>query len=123
MDEPARRRCPWCPADPALDIEAPQGAIVAQKGDRLFIHFTTWPMRHLRVRGLVGKVLIARLLRGGSGVTHATIDPHEKGTHTTVRGVGEDVVTFTVPIRQPDVLDTHHRGSNGRKRNRADAEE
>lgn len=92
------------PVDPALGVEAPPGAILTQKGARLFIHLATWPMRHLHVRGLAGKVRFARLLHDGSEVTHTTIDPQERGSHTTVRGIGEDVVTFSLPIRRPAVL-------------------
>lgn len=90
--------------DPALGIERPQGTILTQAGDRLFLHLTTWPMRHLHVRGLAGKVRFARLLHDGSEVTHAIIDPRQKGAHTTVGGIGKDVVTFTVPTSRPEIL-------------------
>lgn len=92
------------PVDPRLSIETPQGTILTQRGERLFIHLTAWPLRHLHVRGLAGKVRFARLLHDGSEVTHTTLDPTEHGSHTTVRGIGTDAVTFTLPIHRPAVL-------------------
>jgi alpha-L-fucosidase len=91
-------------AGPARGIDAPQGTILTQKSDRLYIHVATWPMQHLHVHGLAGKVRFARLLNDGSEIRHTTIDPDLQAVNTTVGGIGADVVTFTLPIRRPDVL-------------------
>lgn len=92
------------PVDPALGIQAPPGTLLTQRGDRLYIHLTAWPMSHLHVRGLAGAVRFARLLHDGSEIAFSTIDPEQKGSHTTVGGISADTVTFTVPIMRPEVL-------------------
>src|SRR5690606_33899673 len=38
-------------AGPAEGIEAPQGTILTRRGDRLYVHVTTWPMQHLHLGG------------------------------------------------------------------------
>jgi alpha-L-fucosidase len=91
-------------AGAAEGIEAPQGTILTRRGDRLYIHLTTWPMQHLHVSGLAGKVRFARMLNDGSEIRFTTIDPDQQAVNTTVGGLGADVVTFTLPIRRPDVL-------------------
>src|SRR5699024_10504179 len=92
------------PVDPALGVETPPGAILTQKGARLFIHLATWPMRPLHVRGLAGKVRFAPLLHDRAEVTHTTIDPQETGSHTHVRGTVQEVVRYSLPITRPAVL-------------------
>lgn len=91
-------------AGAATGIEAPQGTILTQRGDRLYIHVATWPMQHLHVPGLAGRVRFARLLHDGSEIRSTTIDPSQAAQNTTVGGIGADVATFTLPIRRPDVL-------------------
>ncbi|GAA1717802.1 alpha-L-fucosidase [Brachybacterium phenoliresistens] len=91
-------------AGPAAGLRAPEGTLLTQRGDRLYVHLTTWPMQHVHISGLAGKVRFARLLHDGSEVAHTTIDPEQKAWNTTVGGLGADVVTFTLPIMRPDVL-------------------
>lgn len=91
-------------AGPAEGLVAPQGTILTRRGDRLYVHVTTWPMQHLHLEGLAGKVRFARMLHDGSEVRFATIDPEQKAWNTTVGGLGADVVTFTLPIMRPEVL-------------------
>lgn len=91
-------------AGPADGVDAAQGTLLTRRGDRLYVHLTAWPMQHLHVRGLAGRVRFARLLHDGSEVPFETIDPERRAWNTTARGLGADVVTFTLPIRRPDVL-------------------
>ncbi|UYG16652.1 alpha-L-fucosidase [Brachybacterium huguangmaarense] len=91
-------------AGAARGLEAPQGTVLTRRGDRLYVHLTTWPMQHLHLPGLAGRVRFARLLHDGSEVRFTTIDPAQQAETTTVGGLGEDVVTLTLPIRRPDVL-------------------
>ncbi|GAA1488274.1 alpha-L-fucosidase [Brachybacterium sacelli] len=92
------------PVDPSSGIQAPPGTLMTQRGDRLYIHLTAWPLTHLHVRGLAGSVRFARLLNDGSEIAFSTLDPGRKGSHTTVDGISADTVTFTLPISRPDVL-------------------
>ncbi|MFC7373656.1 alpha-L-fucosidase [Brachybacterium sp. GCM10030267] len=91
-------------AGPAEGIEAPPGAFLTQRGDRLYVHLAVWPMQHVHLRGLAGRVRFARFLHDGSEVAVSTIDPGQAAWNTTIGGIGEDVATLTLPIRRPDVL-------------------
>lgn len=85
-------------------LEAPAGTLLTRRDDRLYIHLTTWPLQHLHVPGLAGRVRFARLLHDGSEVPFTVIDPAAPVWNTTMGSPGEDVVTFTLPVRRPDVL-------------------
>lgn len=83
---------------------APEGTFVTRRGDRLYLHLAVWPLQHLHVPGLAGRVRFARLLHDGSEVPVSTIDPAQQASNTTVGGIGADVATFQLPIRRPPVL-------------------
>ncbi|GAA1300783.1 MAG: alpha-L-fucosidase [Brachybacterium tyrofermentans] len=91
-------------AGPADGLVAPQGTVLTQRGDRLYVHLTTWPMQHLHLPGLSGEVRFARFLHDGSEVALSTIDPDQQAMNMTPAGLGPDVLTMTLPIRRPDVL-------------------
>ncbi len=91
-------------AGPADGLVAPQGTVLTQRGDRLYVHLTTWPMQHLHLPGLSGAVRFARFLHDGSEVALSTIDPDQQAMNMTPAGLGSDVLTMTLPIRRPDVL-------------------
>lgn len=92
------------PLDPALGIEPPPGTLITQRGDRLHLCVAAWPLGHLHVKGLAGKVRFARLLHDGSEIIHSVIQPGPQGSHTDVDGIGPDVATLSIPITRPDVL-------------------
>lgn len=91
-------------AGPAEGLEAPQGTVLTRRGDRVYVHLTTWPMQHLHLHGLSGRVRFARFLHDGSEVALSTIDPDQQALNMTPAGLGPDVLTVTLPIRRPDVL-------------------
>ncbi|GAA1487044.1 alpha-L-fucosidase [Brachybacterium fresconis] len=91
-------------AGSADGLDAPPGTLLTRRGDRLYVHLTTWPMQHVHLRGLAGRVLFARLLHDGSEVEVATVDPDQHAQNTTMGGLESDVATLTLPIRRPDVL-------------------
>ncbi|MDN5820127.1 MAG: alpha-L-fucosidase [Brachybacterium sp.] len=90
-------------AGPAHGFTAPRGTVLTQRGDRLYVHLTTWPMQHVHLAGAAGRVRFARLLHDGSEVAHRGIDPEQKASQMTLGSLGRDVVTFTLPVRRPDV--------------------
>lgn len=91
-------------AGAAAGIEAPPGTLLTRRGDRLYVHLTTWPLQHLHLPGLSGRVRFARLLHDGSEIPFTVIDPEAEARITSMGGIGADVVTFTLPVRRPDVL-------------------
>lgn len=90
-------------AGAAEGVEAPPGTLLTQRGDRLYLHLTVWPMQHVHLSGLGERVRFARLLHDGSEVRHEMIDPGQEASNMTMGGLGRDVVTFHLPTRRPDV--------------------
>jgi alpha-L-fucosidase len=89
-------------AGPAPYVPPPD-ARYTQRGDRLYLHLFAWPFRHVHLPGLAGRVRFARFLHDGSEVPAEVIDPSRKAQNTAMRGLGADVLTLTLPVRQPDV--------------------
>ena len=74
-----------------------------QRGDRLYLHLFAWPFRHVHLPGLAGRVQFAQFLHDGSEIPAEVIDPGAQAQNTTMSGLGADVLTLTLPVRQPDV--------------------
>ncbi|NLD72509.1 MAG: alpha-L-fucosidase [Chloroflexi bacterium] len=85
--------------------QAPEGYTTPQdcrltynpETNRLYVHVFAWPIRHLHLDGLAGKVAYAQLLNDASEVKMVPPRPshHE--------AVPEDVLTLELPVVQPDV--------------------
>ncbi|WP_262008029.1 alpha-L-fucosidase [Streptomyces sp. FIT100] len=73
--------------------EAPDGCRYTQRGDRLYLHLFTWPMKHVRLPGLAGKVRYARFLADHSEVRRD--EPPADGAGSTL--------TLELPVQRPDV--------------------
>lgn len=91
-------------AGPANDVEAAPGTLLTRRGDRLYVHLTTWPLQHLHMPELAGRVRFARLLHDGSEIPFTVIDPETPAWNTSMGSLGSEVVTFTLPVQRPDVL-------------------
>ncbi|MFC0675432.1 alpha-L-fucosidase [Brachybacterium hainanense] len=93
-------------AGPARGIAAPQGTILTQRGDRLYVHVTAWPMQSLHLQGLPRGVRAARMLHDGSEVRFRVSEQPESNVHShmSINGLEPGTVTFTLPIRRPEVL-------------------
>jgi len=89
-------------AEPAPYVPPPD-ARYTLRGDRLYLHLFAWPFRHVHLRGLAGRVRFARFLHDGSEIPAEVVDPARKAQNTTMSGLGADVLTLNLPVRQPDV--------------------
>jgi hypothetical protein len=56
----------------------PTDARYTQRGDRLYLHLFAWPLQHVHLPGLAGKVEYAQLLNDASEVGLISLPP---GTH------------------------------------------
>ena len=85
--------------------EAPAHAFYTQAGNRLYLHLPTWPLKHLHLPGLAGRVRYAQFLHDGSEVRFQRIDgtQHEHN-NLAPPGRSADTLTLTVPVARPDVL-------------------
>ncbi len=83
--------------------KAPVDCRLTQRGDRLYVHVFNWPMRHLHLEGMAGKVAYAQLLHDASEVKRIETDPHQQQQNTTMAGES-GTLTLELPIQQPNVL-------------------
>src|SRR6201989_1026531 len=74
-----------------------------RRGDRLYLHLFAWPFRHVHLPGLAGKVTFAQFLHDGSEIGVEVIAPAQQAQNTPMAGLGTDVLTLNLPVRQPDV--------------------
>ncbi|MER6578076.1 alpha-L-fucosidase [Nonomuraea sp. NPDC001023] len=88
-------------AGPA-EFEAPPDCRYTRRGDRLYLHLLSWPMQHVHLPGLGGRVAYAQFLHDASEVPFVEIDPKEP-FHHYLRGLPEDTLTLRLPITRPDV--------------------
>jgi alpha-L-fucosidase len=79
----------------ASDFTPPSDCRYTQNGNRLYLHIMTWPMKHLRLKGLADKVKYAQLLNDASEVFIRT-DVHGESADS-----GELILEF--PIQAPNV--------------------
>ena len=84
------------------EFTPPPDCRYTQRGDRLYLHVFAWPMRHLHLPGLAGRVRYAQLLHDASEI-HVSV--HESGTaqNTTMGGLGAGTATLSLPIQRPNV--------------------
>ncbi|MEV0998695.1 alpha-L-fucosidase [Nonomuraea sp. NPDC050202] len=86
----------------ASAFEPPQDCRYTQRGDRLYLHLLSWPMKYVHLAGLGDRVRYAQFLHDASEVPLVTIDPKEP-FHHYLRGLPEDTLTLQLPITRPDV--------------------
>jgi alpha-L-fucosidase len=74
-----------------------------QRGDRLYLHVFSWPLGHLHLPGLAGRVAYAQLLADASEIAIDELDPHQQAQNTRPGGQPTGTLTLRVPTRRPDV--------------------
>jgi alpha-L-fucosidase len=84
-------------------FRAPRDCRYTRRGDRLYLHIFAWPMRHLHLEGLAGKVAYAQLLHDASEVVVSDSDPQASAQNTAAPGFA-GVATLELPIQRPEVL-------------------
>ncbi len=87
----------------ASAFQAAPNTLFTQRGDRLYVHVLSWPLRLLHLPGLAGRVAFARMLNDGSQVR--TVEQHAGAEHDHMAPDAQDAGTLTLelPILRPDV--------------------
>lgn len=85
-------------------FEAPRDCRYTQVGEkRLYLHIFSWPLRHIHLKDLAGKVAYAQFLHDHSEVFYREFDPEEVITSTETL-IDQTSVMLELPVEKPDVL-------------------
>ncbi|SEF10649.1 alpha-L-fucosidase [Jiangella alba] len=82
----------------------PPGAVLTQRGDRLYVHLFAWPFEHVHLRGMADRVRHAQLLNDGSELATIRLAPGQQAWNTTPGGQPPGTLTLRLPTVRPDVL-------------------
>ncbi|MFC9388483.1 alpha-L-fucosidase [Streptomyces venezuelae] len=96
LHERSVRGCGPSPYTPPADCR------YTQRGDRLYVHLFAWPLRHLHLPGLEGRVAYAQLLNDGSEIARVPLDPDRPAMNTQMGGQPPGTLTLRLPVRRPD---------------------
>ncbi|MFI7420456.1 alpha-L-fucosidase [Nonomuraea sp. NPDC049684] len=82
----------------------PPNALYTQRAGRLYLHLLSWPLKHVHLPGLAGRVRYAQFLHDGSEVRfhQADGDLHEHN-NLALPGQPPGTLTLTLPVAAPDV--------------------
>ena len=83
------------------DLTPPPGGVYTQRGNKLYLHLFTWPMRHIHLPDLAGKIRYAQLMNDASEVKFTEVSPDQKAQNTTPGGQPAGTVTLSLPVRPP----------------------
>lgn len=87
----------------ASDLVPPADCRYTQSGDRLYLHILNWPMGHLHLEGMAGKIRFARFLHDGSEIAFKDADPNAVPQNVDMpEDVGDCILT--VPTVRPRVM-------------------
>lgn len=98
-----RRHGPAIYGATASDFTPPADCRYTQKGTRLYLHILSWPLAHIYVDGLAGKVAFARFLHDGSEVGFKDANPDAIAQNTDMPEEAGDLI-LNIPFIKPDVI-------------------
>ncbi|WP_250303639.1 alpha-L-fucosidase [Streptomyces sp. A 4/2] len=75
-----------------------------RRGDRLYLHLFSWPLSHVHLPGLAGRVRYAQLLNDASEIVRVRTDPDLPAHNARMGGQPADTLTLELPVRRPDAL-------------------
>ena len=87
----------------AADLVAPPDCRYTRRGNRLYLHLFAWPMGHVHLPGLAGRVTYAQFLHDASEVARKVVDHEQAADTTTMAGLAPGTLTLELPVRRPDV--------------------
>lgn len=83
---------------------APKDCRYTQVGqNRIYLHIYSWPLRHIHLKGLAGKVDYVQFLHDHSEIYFREFDPEEVITSTETI-IDIENVLLELPVEKPDVL-------------------
>jgi alpha-L-fucosidase len=93
-----------CGPAPA-EFTAPKDCRLTYNTDtrRLYVHIFAWPIEHLHLEGMGGKVVYAQLLNDGSEVRMLEGGPHGHVVGPVELGQQSKLLTLNLPVQKPPV--------------------
>lgn len=85
------------------EFTPPPDCRYTQRGNRLYLHLFAWPMQHVHLPGMAGKVRYAQLLHDASEINRTVADPNQAAQNMTMGGQPAGTLTLHLPIQRPDV--------------------
>lgn len=82
----------------------PREGVYTVSGSKLYLFLHTWPLGHVHLPDLAGRVSYARLLNDGSWLRTTASDPDQKASNLTPAGERAGTLTVDLPVRRPEVL-------------------
>jgi alpha-L-fucosidase len=74
-----------------------------RRGDRLYLHVFSWPLGHLHLPGMAGKVAYAQLLDNASEIVLEETDPDQQAQTLVPGGQPPGTLTLRLPTQPPAV--------------------
>ena len=85
------------------ELVPPPDCRYTRRDDRLYVHVFSWPLGHLHLPGLAGKVAYAQLLNDASELILEENDPYQHAQNTVPAGQPAGTLTLRLPITPPPV--------------------
>lgn len=86
------------------EFETPKDCRYTQVGDkRLYLHIFSWPLRHIHLKNLAGKVAYVQFLHDHSEIYFREFDPNEVITSTETL-IDQQSIMLELPVEKPSVL-------------------
>lgn len=82
---------------------APRDCRFTQKGNCLYLHIFSWPLKHIHLDNMADKVEFARLLNDGSEIKIQRHDPNQEHSSMSEKN-DENTLTLVLPIQKPNVV-------------------
>lgn len=89
-------------AGPSEEVPPPDCRYTA-RADRLYVHVFSWPLGHLHLPGLAGRVAYAQLLNDASEIVMEQTDPDQQAHTLVPSGQPAGTLTLRLPTRPPAV--------------------
>lgn len=85
------------------EYEQPVDCRYTQNGDKLYLHIFSWPLTHIHLEGLAGKIKYAQFLHDASEVLYSEYNKDQAANHMTA-DIAEGAAVLNLPIKEPGVV-------------------
>lgn len=84
------------------EFKSPPDCRFTQHGGRLYLHFFSWPFKHIHLEGMAEKIEYAQLLNDGSEIKILRHDLSQEHSSMS-EDIDPQTLTLLLPVKKPDV--------------------